>query len=239
MEGEKIQASHGREKGSKAEESVSRVSGPHHVPLCTDVRPRSNDGQQTNVTGQLEEVLYVPVPTEVIQARICFVVVPGDIPLTYNQDQTAWCKFTNWPLTILLFKIYWKQSGIKIMLHDRRYQNANKTTMGNKINIQLDSVQACQVHLHEPILPVNLGDPVVMDASWYVTKLFPIFPKAVVLVIHTKWAGGCQLQVRKTWLTPEIPSLWPSKWCMLVSNGWAVASQLTWAWILAIWFFFF
>lgn len=95
-----------------------------------------------------------------------------------------------------------------------------------KVNIQLDGVQSRQVHLHEPILPVNSGDPVVMDASWYVTKLFPIFPKAVVLVIHGEWARGSQLQIRQVLLAPESPSLSPEQ-CSLLLNASGVASHLT------------
>lgn len=126
-------------------------------------------------------------------------------------------------------KICWKQSGTTTMLHFLwlQTQKCKQNHEGNKVHIQLDGIQSCQVHLHEPILPVNPGDPVVMDASWYVTKPFPIFPKAVVLVIHAEWARGCQLQVRKVWLAPEIPSLSPSDWCSLRFNGSGVASQLT------------
>lgn len=48
MEEEQLQALHGRKMRSKAEEggsSMSRASATHHVPLCTDVRPRTKDGQ--------------------------------------------------------------------------------------------------------------------------------------------------------------------------------------------------
>lgn len=86
----------------------------------------------------------------------------------------------------------------------------------NEVNLQLDGIQSRHVHLHEPILPVNSGDPAVMDASWDVTKPFPIFPKAVVLVIHTEWAGGCELKGTKAWLAAEIPSLSPPEQCSLV-----------------------
>lgn len=75
---------------------------------------------------------------------------------------------------------------------------------GNEVNIQLNGIQSRHVHLYEPILPINSGDPAVMDASWDVTKPFTIFPKAVILVIQVKWAQGCKLQVIKALLAATI-----------------------------------
>lgn len=67
-----------------------KVGCTHHVPLGTYVRSRSEDDQQTNVIGQLKEILQVPVPTEVVLSGRLFMVVPGDVPSTQdNISQNA------------------------------------------------------------------------------------------------------------------------------------------------------
>lgn len=55
-----------------------------------------------------------------------------------------------------------------------------------KINLRLDGIQSRHVHLQQSIFPVDPRNPEVMDASGYVTKNVPIFPKAVILVIDAE-----------------------------------------------------
>lgn len=65
-----------------------KVSYTHHVPLSTYIRSRPEDDQQTDVIGQLKEILQVPVPTEVVLSGSLFMVVPGDVPSTrHNTSQ--------------------------------------------------------------------------------------------------------------------------------------------------------
>lgn len=59
----------------------------HHVPLCTYVGSRPQDDQETDVFGQLKEILHIPVSTEIVAARRLLVVVPGDVPSTWTKCQ--------------------------------------------------------------------------------------------------------------------------------------------------------
>lgn len=53
--------------------------GAHHLPLGTDVGPRAQDHQQPQLRRQVQEGFHVPIPAEVIHARLRLVVVPGDV----------------------------------------------------------------------------------------------------------------------------------------------------------------
>lgn len=64
----------------------------HHVPLCTDVGSRPKDHQQTDVVGQLKEMVQIPVPAEIELARRLLVVAPGDVT-------SAWIKRQYYPNT--------------------------------------------------------------------------------------------------------------------------------------------
>lgn len=76
-----------------------------------------------------------------------------------------------------------------------RVKHAESETLGEPtVNLRLNGIQSGHVHLEQPILPVDSGDSAVMDASRYVTKLFPVFPKAVALVVHAEWTRCPELQ---------------------------------------------
>lgn len=61
------------------------------------------------------------------------------------------------------------------------------------MNIRLDGVQSCHVHLQQTIFPVDPWDPAVVDAPRYVAELFPVFAEAVVLVVHAEGGGRSEL----------------------------------------------
>lgn len=71
------------------------------------------------------------------------------------------------------------------------------------MNLRLNGIQSRHVHLQQPILPVDSGDPAVMDASRYVTKFFPILPEAVILVVHTEGWRCPKLQVNTSWIDSQ------------------------------------
>lgn len=51
----------------------------HHLPLCTDVGPWTQDHQKSQLSCQVQEGFYIPVPSEVINSWQCLMVVPGDV----------------------------------------------------------------------------------------------------------------------------------------------------------------
>ncbi len=113
------------------------------------------------------------------------------------------------------------------------------------VNLRLDGIQSCHVHLEQPILPVDSGDPAVVDTSWYVTERLPIFPKAVVLVIHAEWTRCPELHVNTSHHDSQLNlqvQIWhwswsldsyvgfdcvPSRGCGCVFQGTALTPQLT------------
>lgn len=77
-----------------------------------------------------------------------------------------------------------------LTLHTIRLHSPNAAA----VNLRLDSVQSCHVHLEQPILPVDSGDPVVVDASRYVTEPLPVFPEAVMVVVDAEGTRCTELQ---------------------------------------------
>lgn len=57
-----------------------RSSRTHHVPLCTDVRSRPQDDQQSQLMCQLNKMLHVVVPCELVLSWLGLVEVPGHVP---------------------------------------------------------------------------------------------------------------------------------------------------------------
>lgn len=99
--------------------------------------------------------------------------------------------------------VTWAQPSANMWRANGFSQSSKTTNQSTKrarpeLNLRLDGVQSCHVHLEQPILPVDSGDPAVVDAPRYVTELFPIFPKAVVLVVHAECTRCPELQV-DTW----------------------------------------
>lgn len=61
---------------------------PHHFPLCTDVRPRAQDDEQTRLVGQMQKMLQISISCEVWDPLYCFVEVPRDISEWTCRDQS-------------------------------------------------------------------------------------------------------------------------------------------------------
>lgn len=74
------------------------------------------------------------------------------------------------------------------------------------MNLRLNGIQSCHVHLQQPVLPVDSRDPAVMDASRYVTKSFPILPEAVILVVHAEGWRCPKLQVNISHHDSQLPT---------------------------------
>lgn len=51
----------------------------HHFPFCTDVRSRTQDDQETCLIGQIQKMLQISVPREVLDPLYGFMEVPGHI----------------------------------------------------------------------------------------------------------------------------------------------------------------
>lgn len=97
-------------------------------------------------------------------------VVPGDVPSEHNQYQTNQCKFDYTSVALYKKKILQKFIATIfkcIQIHFLLFKTSDcrQNYEGNEVNLQLDGIESRHVHLHEPILPVNSGDPAVMDAS--------------------------------------------------------------------------
>lgn len=52
--------------------------------------------------------------------------------------------------------------------------------------VRLDGVESGHVHLQQPVLPVEPGDPAVVNTAGDVAEIFSILQEAVVLIIHCK-----------------------------------------------------
>lgn len=72
----------------------------------------------------------------------------------------------------------------KPRLHEQGFKSTESMTCA--VHLRLDGVKSRHVHLEQPVFPVHSGDPAVMDASRYVPKPLPIFPKAVLIIIHAE-----------------------------------------------------
>lgn len=91
------------------------------------------------------------------------------------------------PLLVLRIKV-----KNKPRLQEQGFKSTESMTWG--VHLRLDGVKSRHVHLEQPVFPVHSGDPAVMDAPRYVPKPFPIFPKAVLLIIHTERARRPELK---------------------------------------------
>lgn len=56
--------------------------------------------------------------------------------------------------------------------------------------LRLDGIQASHIHFQQPVLPVNSGNPAVVDAAGDVAEWLSIFKEAVLTVIHSE-TGIC------------------------------------------------
>lgn len=83
------------------------------------------------------------------------------------------------PLLVLHIKV-----KNKPRLQEQGFKSTESMIWG--VHLRLDGVKSRHVHLEQPVFPVHSGDPAVMDAPRYVPKPFPIFPKAVLLIIHAE-----------------------------------------------------
>lgn len=153
------------------------------------------------------------------------------------------------PLLVLHIKV-----KNKPRLQEQGFKSTESMTWG--VHLRLDGVKSRHVHLEQPVFPVHSGDPAVMDAPRYVPKPFPIFPKAVLLIIHAEWARHPELKNNifqtDSQLTAQVTRhLWRLQlvrhWFLVVFreftvfNGTALTCQLTgrcliktcWPWLFA------
>lgn len=144
----------------------------------------------------------------------------------------------------------------KPRLQEQGFKSTRSTKWG--VHLRLDGIKSRHVHLEQPVFPVHSGDPAVMDAPRYVPKTFPIFPKAVLLIIHAERSRRPELknnifQVDSQRTAQATCHLWRLQlvchWFLvyfhefMVFNGTALTRQLTgrcliktcWPWLLLLW----